>query len=59
MISADHNGPKNMLTQEGRSRATDVATMMTLHPKSGSRGSFSSVVSQTVAASLHAPLPSC
>lgn len=55
MIAVDHNGPKNMLTQIGRSRATDVA--LTLHPKSGSRGSLSSVVSQTVTASLHALLP--
>lgn len=29
MMAVDRNGPKNMLTQVGRSRATDVA--LTLH----------------------------
>lgn len=56
--TVDRNGPKYMLTQVGRSRATDVAGLMALHPRTGSRGSFSSVVSQTVTTSLHAPLPS-
>lgn len=42
--TADRNDPKYKLTQVGRSRATDVAGLMTLDPRTGSQGSCSSVV---------------